>query len=377
MIKKNIPAFVVYVFIIAIACNTDKKTDVTCKKLVSLENPVTIQNQGNSKNILTISWKNSFANFDSILSAINRLPNDYLNEPLERKSWRFVIKQMDFFRNPLQSSEIHHPLVLLNSLGYGQCDDLSTLLYFIWIKQGFKARIWGLGKHVVPEVYVNGKWQMYDPSFQAYYLNKSGMPASVQELTANNQLILNPYKTITVSEKNNLDAKIVDSLRYGMSVCKHYLSDSGHIENKSYYKTSYVSDFLIEIPRRSSITLPVYNPTILTQKDWLFRNRNNHYYLKLNIPANTTGIIKIPLILVAVEGDIELQSFTNKNKTFKFVGKNTKPLEIIDTSLFVLKTNKTTHLYYKIPEEFNNPTPISISLAKNQLLHTIITQKNK
>lgn len=363
-------------FIVITACDSRSASVVSCEKLIDTIRPVEIRNRGNEAVVFSLKWNGSFANFDSVLSEIKQLPDDFLNEPLERKSWRFVIKHMDFFRNPLQSSEIHHPLVLLNSLGYGQCDDLATLLYFIWKKQGFNARIWSLGKHVVPEVFNNGKWQMYDPAFHVYYLNRTGRPASVEELTADNQLILNPLKTITINEKNNMDPSILDSLRYGMSVCQHYLSDKEHFENKFYYNTFDINEFMMQIPPGANVTIPVYEPGLLIQTDWILQqDRNNNYYLKLKIPAHSHGIIKIPLILTAVEGDIILKSAADKNRIYAFSGERSTHLEIIDTCLYITGTNKDAQLYYKLPETFKNTIPLSIGFTKNHWSDIVITQK--
>lgn len=367
--------FIIIVGIVALSgCNIVIDNNQTCDLEIDVDHPVIITNRSATITTFNVSWNGSFMNMDSVLNGIKQLPNDFNNEPLERKSWRFVIGHMDFYRNPLASPAIHHPLIQLNSIGYGQCDDLATLLYFIWIRQGFKARIWGLGNHVVPEVYVNGTWQMYDPSFQSYYLNKSGIPASVSELSHNNSLILNPYKTFTLKESNNIPSKIIDSLRYGMSVCRHFLSEKTHFENKTYYNTTEVPAFLIQLPPRCSISFPIYKPQIMQQVDWFDKSRDNHYYLKLIIPANSQGIIKLPLILVSVDGDIILRSSDNSKMQYSFSGKTSKPLEIIDTALSIVSACKTTVLYYKIPEKFSQK--IHINISKISSFSPQITQKN-
>ncbi len=367
-----------FLFASVIGCTNRKAEKLVCKNMVSVANPTIIKNIGRTETSFYLNWNGSFENFDSILAEINCLPDDYPNEPLERKSWRFVFTHMDFYRNPLQSSNIHHPLVLLNSLGYGQCDDLATLLYFIWKKQGFNARIWGLGKHVVPEVFSDGKWKMYDPAFQVYYTNKLGQPASVQELVADNSLILSPLNKISIKEHNNLSAGIMDSLRYSMGVCKHYLSDSSHFENTSYYQTNQVSEFKIQLPKGCRIVLPVYKPTILTQPDWLDKNRDNHYYLKLEVPANTNGTIKLPLILTCVEGDIQLKSSADNNRSYNFSRGTFNQLEIIDTALTITSTTQNSCLYYKLPERFKNQIPITVTTPLNNWFNIYVTsQKNK
>ncbi|MDZ4667763.1 MAG: hypothetical protein SGJ00_07750 [bacterium] len=341
-------------------CTNSKNESISSSFIVSIKKPISIQNSSKYVAQINIYWDGSFYTIDSILKEIERMPNEYKEEPLERKSWRFVINHMDFYRNPLESSDIHYPLVQLNSLGYGQCDDLATLLYFIWKAQGFNARIWGLGKHIVPEVMANGKWQMYDPAFQAYYLNDKGIPANVTELTENNSLILTPIKTISLKESNNIQKRVIDSLRYSMSVCRHYLSPKPHFVNKSYYQTFQINDFAFQMPPHSTIILPISKPELLQELDWENKNRENGNYLKLILNSNSIGQLKIPLILVAVEGDVTFRTSLRNNLEYSFVEKNAIPLEIIDTLLTIVKVKTTASLYYKLPERFKQNTTIHV-----------------
>ena len=365
MYLRSILSFMLLAILAAItftACNIkqEHQVDEIGNYTVEINRPVTIQNLTK----LTLSWDGLFKNMDSLLAKIKTMKADYPGEPLQRKSWRFVISNLDFYRNPLESREIHHPLTQLNSIGYGQCDDLATCLYFIWREQGFKSRIWGLGNHVVPEVYANGKWQMYDPAFQSYYLNREGLPAGVQELTAQNNLILHPIESLFIKESNNIPSHIMDSLRYGMNVCRHYLSSKNHFINQSYNHTFDVKDFFIQVPISSTIILPVYKPELMHQVDWFGNTLNNNYYLKLTLPANCTGTIRMPLVLIALEGNALLFS-SQKNDTIKIFGnKNTSPLDIIDTALSIVSVQETTNLYYKLPKRFANPIDITISAAK-------------
>lgn len=361
----SIKFFLLILFFITIGCFESQRNEEAFLFNVDVNHPVIIYNEGVKDEMLSVFWEGAFLNFDSIINAIKNIPDEYKNEPLERKSWRFVIKQLNFYRNPLESPETHHPLTQLNSIGYGQCDDFATLLYFIWTKQGFKARIWGLGKHVVPEIFIHGKWQMYDPAFQTYYLNKDGIPASVEELTNNNNLILRPNKIIKIKEYNNIPSNIIDTLRYGMSVCKHYLSSKGHFENKSYYQTFDVKDFKWRIPSSSTIVFPVYKPQLMNEVDWLNKTRDNNYYLKLVLPKNTTGKICLPLILIAVEGNCIFRSLSKKKYDYVFPNKNKKTLEIIDTAVSIVSVKETTNLYYKLPEKFKSLTPITVLINKS------------
>jgi hypothetical protein len=213
----------------------------------------------------------------------------------------------------------------------------------------------------VPEVYAGGKWQMYDPALQAYYYNLSGQPASVKELTENNRLILAPTKKIQLSESNNIPVHVLDSLRYGMGVCRYYLSSKDHFENSTYYQTFEVTRFEMQIPAGSELVLPVYEPLLMKQTDWFNNHRKNNYYLKLVLPAGTTGVINIPLVLVAVDGVATAHTSHGNKQVYHFTGRNKEPLQIIDTALSIAVDHKSTSLYYKLPEKFKDRVSLSIS----------------
>ena len=103
--------FTVIFFFITTGCYENQSNEEAFLFNVDVNNPVIIYNEGVKDEILRIFWEGAFLNFDSIINAIKNLPDEYKNEPLERKSWRFVIKHMNFYRNPLESPEIHHPLI--------------------------------------------------------------------------------------------------------------------------------------------------------------------------------------------------------------------------------------------------------------------------
>jgi hypothetical protein len=90
------------------------------------------------------------------------------------------------------------------------------------------------------------------------------------------------------------------------------------------------------------------------------------------LPKNTMGKICIPLILIAVEGNITFRSSNKKNADYIFQNKNREIIEIIDTSLSIVSVKEPTNLYYKLPEKFKSLTPMTVLInKKNSKILTI------
>jgi hypothetical protein len=129
---------------------------------------------------------------DSLIDQILALPVLQRDEPLHRRAWRFVA-QWRRHQWPLTAGRFQHQADLyLRSVGLGLCDDHSSALREIWAAMGFEARIWGLNGHVVPEVKVDGRWELYDPDYAVYYFNRQGQVSGVEELAQDPTLMTNP-----------------------------------------------------------------------------------------------------------------------------------------------------------------------------------------
>ncbi|MGE3600168.1 MAG: hypothetical protein AB7N70_31965 [Dehalococcoidia bacterium] len=61
---------------------------------------------------------------------------------------------------------------------------------------GYEARVWGLSGHVVPEILVDGRWQMFDPDLAVYYKDESGAVAGVEDIVSRPDLITQPQSPI-------------------------------------------------------------------------------------------------------------------------------------------------------------------------------------
>jgi hypothetical protein len=84
------------------------------------------------------------------------------------------------------------PYVL--SIGAGSCGDNAVALCRLWQRQGLEARVWQLDGHIVPEVLVGDRWEVYDPDLDVAYTDRAGEVAGVAELAADPTLVLRPQR---------------------------------------------------------------------------------------------------------------------------------------------------------------------------------------
>lgn len=86
--------------------------------------------------------------------------------------------------------ESHDPIKLRHVWGYGFCDDSANAFVTLARAVGLEARVWGLGGHIVPEVFYDGGWHLYDVGHETWYLDVTGRHvASLAELEADVDLL--------------------------------------------------------------------------------------------------------------------------------------------------------------------------------------------
>jgi len=105
--------------------------------------------------------------------------------------WEFVRKTRQHYFPSQQGREAEDPVKLANVYGYGYCDDAATALAWLATAAGFKARVWDLRGHVIPEIFYQDSWHMLDPDEEVYYFDDRGAIASVEWLTRHPETIAN------------------------------------------------------------------------------------------------------------------------------------------------------------------------------------------
>jgi len=294
--KFQITCIITFVFVTFISCEQNRQPYKNISKIYVVNNPenTCFRIKNNSNTISHFSFKlngNFFESTNDIKNEVYNLAANK-NDSLFYYAWKFICKNC-YSNASLTKGNWSTSLILyINSIGFGLCGKEAIVLSNLWKLFGYNTRIRGLNGHIVPEVFVNNKWQMLDPAYRVFFLNEKNEIASVDELSKNSKLITNPKKI----EKNDLFYK----LRYSDNYAKLYTST----KNIKIIYNDEISDdfnnFYIELPPNASVEFP----GIFIKNTKTINSLEIPYYsnLKIKIPPNWNGKIKNNLILAGIVG---------------------------------------------------------------------------
>lgn len=288
------------IFLLSCSCSSEKKElSIKIVKLIELkngENTISITNphdfpvRFNLKvnNLFPLSMKD-ILDLSEELSVIN-------NIQLEQASWKYI-SDMTFHSEPFTTENWQHESCLfINSIGGGFCDDRSSVLAKTWREQGFKSRIIGFEDHVVAEVLVKNKWQMYDPDFGVFYCDEKGTLKSIQdlesikniwELTCEN-VGINPILQKSNPISNKL-SKMFSSQKDKKDVTTWHLSYPA------------ISDEFI-LPAMSSLEIVYDSASGVTN-------------LRVILNSNSSGKLQVPLVPISASGEFTVKMIDTSFQT--------------------------------------------------------------
>ncbi|MFO1219688.1 MAG: hypothetical protein U1E89_15075 [Burkholderiaceae bacterium] len=221
--------------------------------------------------------------------------------------WRFLVRNR-WYADPLTEQQwAHSPVIFLNSVGFGYCDDVASVYADLARTAGYEARVWGLQGHVVPELRVDGRWEMYDPDLEVYYLNAAGLPAGVDELASNPKLILEPLVGRAVptwaSELRGLTPELAAGQGcYQPWVADIYTSVGDNSVEPWYDDIPYAqpAGVPLQLPPGASATIGrLGTPWLRTMYDTSISAQGA---LRLTLPAGTTARLTLPLVPLRMTG---------------------------------------------------------------------------
>jgi len=246
---------------------------------------------------LEFNGKTFYTAYDDIITEVNKMPADFSNEPFQRKLWRYIVKNRYSFHPFTGNAWGHSPALFFNSLGFGYCDDSASLFYILAKKSGYEARVWGLGGHVVAELWIDDHWEMYDPDLAVYYLNEKRQVAGVEYLAANPQLITNPIDPIIPYV-----AAASIPTAYTQSVADIYTSTSSNWTGEYYHVQVDTPDYdyPFNLPPNSYLEFPVQLEHPL--KSLYDYDVPKYSVMRLVLPKGWAGNIKLPFVLLAING---------------------------------------------------------------------------
>jgi len=287
-----------------ISCYPDKahrnRLSATHSFTLLVKDPATaqliIENTGPESALFSIKLNNRFfLSEKDMIEEIRRMPDEYENEPLEQKAWRYVIAHVNFSKPITPDNWQHAPMLMINSIGTGLCDDLSATLSLLWKALGFQSRVWTLEGHVVPEVLVNGKWHMYDPLYQVYYLNNANEIAGVEELSNHPELITQLHN----KQLPPKPAALPYALAHTKKIAGIYGSYSDNNVN-NWFDEKTQTDTLFRLPPGAVMKLPAgYEGT---DNSVVMSLPPDHALLSVQIKPNSISQLHTPLVVWAIEG---------------------------------------------------------------------------
>jgi hypothetical protein len=261
-----------------------------------------------------------FSSTDQITQFIKKKYSDTMYNADYKKAWRFMVDFTWSNTIPLTTDKWYHEsLTFLNSAGWGFCGDKSSVLVQLWKNMGYKSRIWDLGGHEVPEVFVNNHWEVWDPTFNVYYLNEKNIPCGVEELAKNINFIKHPYYGPGI-EHSPWTSLMGFS---GKTGSLYQTTENNKLLDNSVDSNIVINDNFI-LPSKSFILFPIYSHLPLLAKFYNKSKRLTDYTnLALYIDSGWTGKITFPLIFHGIEAtnasiliDTSKHYFTLKNHTY-------------------------------------------------------------
>jgi hypothetical protein len=195
---------------------------------------------------------NGFPAFQSrqdIVDFVKAMPVSYADEPFERKLWRFLVDNTFHWAPLSASSFLGDPWVEINSLGWGFCGEVSAAYVLLAREAGYTARVWGLTGHVVSEISIGARWEVYDADLVAYYYDRDNQLAGVEELAADPTLITNPV--------NPLHPTWLGYGPYSQAVADIYSSTADNwVADGAYLSTLPPPPARVWIPAHATLTYP-------------------------------------------------------------------------------------------------------------------------
>lgn len=287
-----------YTLLIFLVCCTSDRSGSTIKKIQKIdflrgENTITIENSNDVSVRFTLKINDFFpVTFNDLVEVIQKLSKEK-NISLEEASWLYIYKNT-IHTEPYSTRNWQHDVILnINSLGGGWCDDRASVLASLWNKLGFKSRLIGLEGHIVPEVFSDGKWKMFDPDNGVFYCDGKGIVMSVDELEKDSSsFFLN-----SCSQEFNPIFKYKNP--FSQSFIDYYSSEENNNDVSTWHKNQDFEEKDFVIPSNSSLEISF--------------NGANICAIRVKLTPKSKGTLQMPFVLFSAMGNFS--ATLNKKNT--------------------------------------------------------------
>lgn len=266
---------------------------------------ISLRNHAERDATFTLSY-NGFEAFPSPAEAaahVQQMSPRVPGESFPRKLWRYV-RDNTYHNYPLNADNMWHDMwTTLNSLGWGFCSHVAAVYVEIARAAGYDARVWGLNGHVVPEIMVDGQWQMYDPDLAVYYLDRTGNVAGVEQLAEDPSLITAPSDPVLAQYA------ATQSGPYRQIIADIYSTrENNFIDVSTFVTVEDSGSTIITIPPGARLLLPGrWTGRPIGYDDDVPGEIQEFRQAKLVLPEGWTGTLSAPWILWELEGDGVIQ----------------------------------------------------------------------
>jgi hypothetical protein len=184
------------------------------------------------------------------------------------------------------------PPLFFNSVGFALCGEAAEEVNMLATDRGYAAREWRLGGHVVAEVSVSGRWQMYDADYGVYFLDRGGQIASVAQLELDSSLITDPVVRLETTGWWS---------PYTAGYANLFATLDNSIRRVAPRPTLPPPPLLMTLPPGASLLFPGrFAPAPLDYQG--VPVVADYANLMLRLPAGTTGEIANPFVVHAIRG---------------------------------------------------------------------------
>jgi Bacterial Ig domain/Transglutaminase-like superfamily len=242
-----------------------------------------------------------FQSDEEMVEYVRALAPDFPGEPFERKLWRFVRRNVYHAPPPTTEQWLHDAGVVVNSLGWGFCSHVSAVYVRLARAAGYEARIWGLTGHVVPEIWVNGRWEVYDPDTAAYFYDRNQQVAGAEELMADPSLVTSPVSPMFPPGSYDYPYQEIFAQFYG-STQNNFIGDAIFL---AVNEPKYVP---LVLPAGASFTYPGHwVDSVEGTDDGVPSPIPLNLQGALATPPGWTGVVELPWMIWDVQGSGDVQ----------------------------------------------------------------------
>ncbi len=232
-----------------------------------------------------------------VANDVDAMPEERPFEAFERRLWRYLRDNVYHYVPITAAAWLHDPVLLVNSVGFGFCDDVAAAYVVLAQSWGYEARIWDLYGHVVPEIRTQGKWHVYDPDLAVYYEDSASEVVGLSELSADASLIVQP--------RNPLRSDFASWTGYSAEVADIYATV---LDNYVYSRPAYTPSAPVaglRLPPGAKVTYPgswAAPPRVLYGSPPVV-----YAQARVDLPVGFTGHFELPLLLWDVQGAGRIQ----------------------------------------------------------------------